>query len=216
MYRALKLEQELDVEKYNNYDRLVHDSRRREENFLALICKMSSLREIASQNLQKVCRENAVRKAKVEELESKNAQLEASHIQRVKELESIIAQLKASHVERVKEQNDEIDGLNQEITDLRAQIPATKDPCKRALSSETEQTRPVEDTHKFINCDSGQVPIIKNPRKRALSSETDQTRQFKGALEFRHFDTSEMIITKRPRKRASSSKQNSLDRLKSR
>ena len=214
MYRALKLEQELDVEEQDNHDRLVHDYRRREEDLLTLICKMLGPREIGNQNLQKVCRENAVRKAKIEELESKIARIEASHIDRVKELESKIAQLEASHVERVKEQNAEIDGLNREMKDLLAQMPVTQNPWKRALSSETEQARPVEDTYEFIYCDSGQVPIFKNPRKRALSSETEQTRRVKGGHEFRYFDTGEMTIAKSPRKRASSSKQNRLDQLK--
>ena len=131
--------QALDLAEQTNHHRLLRKYQQRENDLLELIPKMIGPQMIASYNWRDLIRENAAGKDKVEELES--------DIKRQRE----------SHNERVKEQNAEIEDLNQEITYLRAQLPATENPHKGASSSGTEQTRPVDDTYEFAYCYPGQM-----------------------------------------------------------
>ena len=79
-----------------------------------------------------------------------------------------IIQENAAGKDRIEEQNAEIEDLNQEITCLRAQLPAPKNPRKWVSTSEAEKTRPVDDTYEFVYCDPGQIGNdVKDPSKKS-------------------------------------------------
>ncbi|KAL8789366.1 MAG: hypothetical protein Q9195_006839 [Heterodermia aff. obscurata] len=144
--------QVLAVAEQKTYDRHVRECQQREEDLLRLIPRMLGPQMIASYNWRKLNQDNAARKFMIQVLESD------------------IEQQRKSHKERLKEQNAEIEDLNQEITYLRAQMSAVKNPRKRKSSSETESTesRPVGDKYVFVHCFPGQVPCLHRGRKKRL------------------------------------------------
>ena len=145
--QALSLaQQSLAVEEQHSY-RLIHDYQQREDVLLRLIPRMIGPQMIASYNWKKIIQDNAARKVTI------------------RELESDIKGQRESYKDRVKEQNAEIEDLNQEITHLRAQISTTKNPRKRALPSETEQTNP---RIEFVHCFPGQMRCLFKGRWKKL------------------------------------------------
>ena len=149
--QALALaKQALAVAEQNYYPRLLHEHRQREDDLLKLIPRMLGPQMIASYNWRKINQENAGRKVMIQELES--------DIERQRE----------SHNERLKEQNAEIEDLNQEITNLRAQMSAAVNPRKRKACCETEQIepRPVNDKYIFVPYFPGQESRVDRGRGR--------------------------------------------------